>query len=70
MARSTERNQRMPSTPWQCAILACLLLAGCKEEIFWEPSNAEKAACMKSRPNDAEAQKNCYWMLVYERRSK
>ena len=57
-------------TPWQCAAIACLMLMGCKDGHFYEPPNAEVVACMKSRPNDSEAEKNCYWMLVRERRSK
>lgn len=47
-----------------CALL-CLLLAGCNE-----PSNAEMAACMKSRPNDSSANSNCWRIIRYEMRSK
>jgi hypothetical protein len=60
----------MIHAPLKGFVLACALLAGCEKDIFYEPSAAERAACMKSRPNDAEAHSNCYYILVYEHRSK
>ena len=59
----------MASTLNRGLVLA-MLLAGCNDEVFYEPPYADRVACMKTRPQDSEADRNCYWMLIYEKEAK